>query len=59
MQYLIQLERSDGALHTEILPHTDARQAYDDCVQRLTQDPNATVAHLHLGQTRIHTVHRR
>ena len=59
MQYQIQLERPDGALHTETLDHSDARLAYDDCVERLARDPDATAAHLHLGQTRIHTVHRR
>ena len=58
-QYQIQLERPDGAIHTEPLDLSDARAAYDHCVDRLANDPDATAAHLHLGETRIHTIRRR
>lgn len=58
MQYQIRLDRPDGPT-TETIPHTDAREAYDHCVEVLSRTPEATAVHLHLGDTRIHTIPRR
>ncbi|RZJ96850.1 MAG: hypothetical protein EON88_05495 [Brevundimonas sp.] len=58
-QYQIQLERPTGGLDIEPIDPTDARTAYDHCVERLAKEPEVTAIHLHLGQTRIHTIRRR